>query len=264
MRKLFPFSALVALIAFVSCSNETFTTTNNDVNISVYEQTFTVQGQPYDLFKSQTKSFNTLFRSTTSNSEAEGGDPNFSMDSIRFWVGNGTNKAAMVIEWHDGKTPDALVWGYKWNGTAYGFDMIREIVKADPRLIFLTHMTGPMGYTIAGLGYNINQTGAHYLIYDGDQSNPHYPTNGIVTTNAYNYDNWTYSDTADHWCAGWYQGYWSYWVKDSKEEVWQYSNWGASSRELVNGSWDGWSFLDDMTIWTGRPLGNKFIPAPSN
>lgn len=262
MKKLFPFLALIALIAFASCSKENIVTPDNDVTVSASEQTFTVQGHPYDVSKSQAKNFNALFRSTTSDSQ--GGDPNFSMDSIRLWVGNGTNKAAMVIEWHDGKTPDALVWGYKWNGTAYGFDMIREIVKADPRLIFLTHMTGPMGNTIAGLGYNINQTGAHYLIYNGDLANPHYPTNGIVTTNAYNYDNWTYSDPADHWRAGWYQGYWSYWVKDSNEEDWTYSNWGASSRQLVNGSWDGWSFLDDMSIWTGRPLGNKFTAALPN
>ncbi|ERI85713.1 hypothetical protein HMPREF1981_01437 [Bacteroides pyogenes F0041] len=262
MKKIFSFLTLTALIVFASCSKENIVSTDNDVVAPGSEQILTVQGHPYEVSKSQVKNIKKSSRSVMIS--LNGGDPGFSMDDIQFWAGTGTNKAAMVIEWHDGKTSDALVWGYKWNGTAYGFDMIREIVKADPRLIFLTHMTGPMGNTIAGLGYNINQTGAHYLIYDEDSTNPHYPIDGIVVTNAYNYDNWRYSDPADHWRSGWYQGYWSYWVKDSKEEEWQYSNWGASSRELVNGSWDGWSYLDDMSIWTGRPLGNKFTPAALN
>lgn len=261
MKKLLSFLTLLALIALASCSKENRVVADG-VAVETAQQKFTVQGHPYEVSKSKVKDNQNFFRSATT--PLSGGDPNFSMDDIRFWVGTGTNKAAMVIQWHDGKTPDALVWGYKWNGTAYGFDMIREIVKADPRLIFLTHMTGPMGNTIAGLGYDINQIGDHYLIYNRDQTVPHYPIDGIVTTDTYNYDNWTYSDPADHWRSGWYQGYWSYWVKDSKQEEWEYSNWGASSRQLVNGSWDGWSFLDDMSIWTGRPLGNRFTPATRN
>lgn len=100
-----------------------------------------------------------------------------------------------------------------------------------------------MGYTIGGLGYNINKTGNHYLIYSNEADNPIYSQDGIVTTNAYNYD------------------YWSYWVKDATEDTWEYSQWGASSRKLIDGSWDGWSFLDDMSQWEGKPLGNKFTPA---
>ncbi|HBX21359.1 MAG TPA: hypothetical protein DEF88_13045 [Porphyromonadaceae bacterium] len=118
-----------------------------------------------------------------------------------------------------------------------------------------------MGYTIGGLGYNINKTGNHYLIYSNEADNPIYSQDGIVTTNAYNYDYWSYSDQADHWLSGWYNGYWSYWVKDATEDTWEYSQWGASSRKLIDGSWDGWSFLDDMSQWEGKPLGNKFTPA---
>lgn len=262
MKKLFSYLMLISLIVFASCTEE------NPINENVStanatEKTFTVQGHPYDLSKSAIKGIEAIATSKSIDI-SNGGDPNFTMDDIKFWVGTGTNKAALVIEWHDGKSPDALVWGYRWNGDAYGIDMIREIVKADPRLIFLTHMTGSLGYTIAGLGYNINKTGPHYLIYNNQTNNPVYPVNGIVTTNAYNYDNWTYSDPADHWLSGWYNGYWSYWIKDTISAPWGYSGWGASSRKLTNGSWDGWSFLGDMSEWEGNQLGNKFLAAQPN
>lgn len=261
MKKLLFYCITISLIVFASCSNDN--TIEENLNITgVTNNEFTVQGQPYDVSKSSIKGIDT--KHPTLKSTSNGGDPNFSMNDIEFWVGTGTNQAALVIEWHDGKTPDALVWGYKWNGDAYGIDMIREIVKADPRLIFLTHMTGSMGYTIAGLGYNINKTGNHYLVYDGQTGNPKYPVNGIVYTDSYNYDYWTYSDAADHWLSGWYNGYWSYWVKDSRTDSWEYSNWGASSRKLVNGCWDGWSFLNDMSEWEGAQLGKKFTSALPN
>lgn len=41
----------------------------------------------------------------------------FSFDSIDFWVGDGENRAAIVLTWHDtDKTvPDNMVWGYRWS-----------------------------------------------------------------------------------------------------------------------------------------------------
>lgn len=255
MKKFLSFFFISAILAFMSCSN-----LDKDPLSPVQDSKHTVQGIPYDVSLSSIKGLNTI----TTRANDPSGDPNFSMDDIKYWVGTGSNRAALVIEWHDGKTPDALVWGYRWDGDAYGFDMIREIVKADPRLIFLTHMTGSMGYTIAGLGYNINKSGNHYLIYNNKVNDPKYPSNGIVYTTSYNYDNWKYSDVNDHWSSGWYKGYWSYWVKNSQKDTWVYSNLGASSRKLVNGSWDGWSFLYDMSQWEGNKLGNKFTPARLN
>ena len=39
-------------------------------------------------------------------------DTLFSFEDIQFWVGSGSNRAALVIELHDGTQPDAMVWGY--------------------------------------------------------------------------------------------------------------------------------------------------------
>ena len=55
-------------------------------------------------------------------------------DDIQFWTGSGTNRAAVVIDWKDGKNPGALLWGYRWNGAATGLDMLKGVVTADKRL----------------------------------------------------------------------------------------------------------------------------------
>ena len=51
----------------------------------------------------------------------------FTFDDIEFWVGTGANRAALVIDWlENSNEPPALVWGYRWNGTATGRDMLKQ------------------------------------------------------------------------------------------------------------------------------------------
>ena len=69
-------------------------------------------------------------------------DASFSFDDIQFWVGSGSKRAALVIEWHDGNRPDAMVWGYRWDGEATGHDMIVAIAKADQKLRFINPIYG--------------------------------------------------------------------------------------------------------------------------
>lgn len=230
-------------------------------------------------------------------------DKSFTFDDIKFWVGSGSNQAAMVIEWHDGKTPDALVWGYRWNGEASGHDMIVAIAKADPRLVLLTQQTGWMGYTIDGIGYS-EQT--LHITYDlegartepknafkyeppitnpllgqtGFPSNPasdvanaireglstgviYHPINAqLYGYPSYDYDYWKCNTAGGHWKAGWYSGYWSYFIKDSQAGTLSYSDKGSTSRQLTNGSWDAWSWNGDMETSSGAILGDHFIAAP--
>ena len=87
-----------------------------------------VQGQPHP-------SAPNVLAKTKSQLRA---DASFSFDDIQFWVGSGSKRAALVIEWHDGNRPDAMVWGYRWDGEATGHDMIVAIAKADQKLLLLT------------------------------------------------------------------------------------------------------------------------------
>lgn len=195
--------------------------------------TFKVQGhERSDIDKSR------LSKSTLIKAE----DLSFSFDDIKFWVGKGSKKAALVIDWFDGKGT-ALVWGFRFDGEATGYDMVAAVAKADPRFLFLTHGTGSLGNTIAGLGYDVNKSGNQYLLHKGDVT-PQYPEYGAVKTTAYDYDDWSSPDDTDHWKSGWYNGYWSYQVKDSQSDSFSYSGLGASSRILQDGSWDGWGYQD--------------------
>lgn len=162
---------------------------------------------------------------------------------VQYWVGTGSNQAAFVVQWNDSKNPDALVWGFKWDGNATGEDMLKAIAKADHRFYTLLYQGTQFGSAIGGLGFDLNGANTNALYKNGNVTYPYYPVDGIVNTTAYDFDQYTAADLADHWSSGWTtNGYWSYWVKDPTDTDFGYSGVGASTRALVNGSWDVWNF----------------------
>lgn len=168
---------------------------------------------------------------------------NVNFSDIQFWVGTGSNEAAFVVQWNDSKNPDALVWGYRWNGNATGEDMLKAIAQADHRFFSLLYQGTPFGTAVGGLGFDLNGQNTNALYKDGNTTYPLYPANGIINTTAYDFDSYTAADINDHWQSGWTtNGYWSYWVKDPTDADFGYSGVGASSRTLQNGSWDVWNF----------------------
>lgn len=184
-------------------------------------------------------------------------DESFTMDDIQYWVGEGSNSAALVIQWNDGKTPDAMVWGYKWDGEAYGVDMVAAIAKADKRFYALFYGGTQYGTAIGGLGFDLDGANTIGLVLSGNTTYPKYPVDGIVNTSNYDFDEWTSTDINDHWQSGWTsKGYWSYYVKDDQNAEFGYSGLGASSRVLVDGSWDAWNFMPDFSM---EPLSDNFL-----
>ncbi|MDE7407161.1 MAG: leucine-rich repeat domain-containing protein, partial [Muribaculaceae bacterium] len=204
-------------------------------------------------------------------------DGKFTFDMIESWAGEGSNRAALVIQWNTGKDKVALVFGYKWNGQATGADMIKAVAKANPRLYTLMQYTNVSsatdpngGYTINGFGWDADNDGdirlidtgkgnAEYTSPDGFFEHPRGYVPGQGGSSDYDYDNWKAADTDDWWQAGWYKGYWSYWVKSSNTGTFSYSGVGASGRLLSDGCWDGWNYSVDMM---SQPW-MDFEPAPS-
>ena len=60
----------------------------------------------------------------------------------------------------------------------------------------------------------------------------------------YDYDHWhkTGNDKSMRWHAGWYKGYWSYWVGGTDSESLSYSGLGYTSRKLTDGTVDAWKY----------------------
>lgn len=219
--------------------------------LQVFAQTASiqVQGVPRpDLKQTHTPSVRTISTKT---------DLTFTMDAIQNWTGTGQKRAALVIQWNDEKNPDALVWGYKWDGEATGADMLEAIVAADPRLFALLMKGTQFGTTLGGFGYDINQANVPVLINGTTEKEV---VNGVVQATSYDFDDWSCNDDADHWGSGWNYSYWAYCVRENENQEFLYSSFGMSSRTLQDGSWDGWWFNKDMGLVT---FSTTFTPAPA-
>jgi hypothetical protein len=204
-----------------------------------------VQGVPRNDIQGSSNQLNTTVTSSI----------NFS--DIQYWVGSGTNEAAFVVQWNDSKNPDALVWGFRWNGNATGEDMMKAIAQADHRFFTLLYPGTQFGTAIGGMGFDLNGQNTNALYKNGNTTTPFYPVNGIVNTGAYDFDDFTAADAGDHWGSGWYNSYWSYWVKDPTDADFGYSGVGASSRVLQNGSWDVWNFSPGLASF---PISSTLTP----
>lgn len=240
-----------------------------------------IQGVPYEKFaKTHNLPVKPLFDIPDTGTELPY-DGEFTFDMIENWTGTGENKAALVIQWNDadGRDAAALVFGYRWDGVATGFDMFRDVTLNNPQLFGLVQRTNvgcdisaiaPDGYTLDGIGWDDDESGNPGL-WDSANNDYYYPEGGLQyhprggsgidgSYPDYDYDNWKAADSNDIWQAGWYIGYWSYWVKDSETSQFGYSGWGMSCRELVDGCWDGWNYCPDMMPVEWK----EFMAAPAN
>lgn len=93
-------------------------------------------------------------------------------DQIQHWAGDpaGEKKCALVIDFQDEYDSRALVWGYRWNGTATGEDMIRAIAGQSSCLTAMVQYTGSMGSTLNGLGISTGRDNLNHLHYDFDRA----------------------------------------------------------------------------------------------
>lgn len=184
----------------------------------------------------------------------------FSFDDIEFWVGTGENRAALVIDWFesDFATP-ALVWGYRWNGTASGADMLVDIVAADERL-FAKLGDSPMSIVRTfGFGYDADNDG-EFGIDDGTQ----FDAEGLAFSGPA--DLATSIDVSDYYSEGWFTGFWHYSVASANpygSGAWSDTTLGMASRMLADGAWDSWVFSPSFNFssFAENPLPAMAPPA---
>jgi hypothetical protein len=184
-------------------------------------------------------------------------------DKIQYWVGTGDKKSALVVKWNDGKDDNkCLVWGYRWNEKTTGAQMLLAVAAADPRFYLLVNGGTQYGVAIGGYGFDLNDNG-NILLVNGDHTFK--LTDGVYNCGSYSFDDFTSNDNEDHWQSGWSKGYWSYWVASADGHEFTYSNVGASSRELADGSIDGWSFVTDMSNFDSADMSGdlEYVTTPT-
>jgi hypothetical protein len=201
-----------------------------------------------------------LIASTTS------ADP-FTFDDIKFWVGSGTNRAALVIDWVEDSTElPALAWGYRWDGGATGSDMLTAIVAADPRLVAKLGGTPGNPNSLFGLGYdadNDNNDESFRLAIRDEFGQV------VQVTMPFDQDGFFYTEPADgeealdndsdYYAEGWFDGFWHYGVAATNPYdggAWSDIVSGMHLRTLSDGAWDSWAFTPsfDFSAFAENPV----------
>lgn len=142
----------------------------------------------------------------------------FGFSDIQFWAGTGANSSALVVDWNDGKAAESLAWGFNWDGSATGIDLLNAIDAADARLS-IEIISFSFGDAVRGFAYDADLDGL-------------------------------YTGANDHFAAGFGlpgEGFWAYHLggPTATDPTWTGSGVGASDRDLVNQSWDGWTWTPE-------------------
>lgn len=204
-----------------------------------------------------------LFNYDPANSSG-GGDPYFAFRDIKYWIGTGTKKAALVIDWHDGNQPEALVWGYRFDGKKSAGEMLEEIANQDPRLLIAIGEGMKSGTCLFSIAYRPVIGAKPYEIRY--QEKPlKLKSEGVYTVDFDPkkddaVDHFTISDPTARWQTGFYKiGYWSYFHKERRLDPFGYSNFGLWNLQLIDGSWHGisWSPLNNDSM-KGELLSSTF------
>ena len=193
-----------------------------------------------------------------------------SFDDIQFWTGNGTNRSALVLQWNDGGTPTSLAWGYRWSGNATGIGMLKAIAGS-------TTVTAPQSPstildTLSGADSRLTLTMERYGFGDSIFSVSF--NDGLQNRTRADWANgyWAYSIFGGNFSYDTYDANWNYLATAnySQSGSFFYSsvNWlsspiGASDRELVDGSWDAFSFAPGSTTSPVLQPYAVSVPEPS-
>lgn len=201
--------------------------------------------------------------------------PAISLDEIQFWTGSGTNRAALVVAWTTPEsfaytsvpaplTNQTLVWGYRFNGSKSGAQMLAAIIATDPRLYGVADMT--YGTYVVGLDYNFSGDGIGGLA-DGGVTN--YFTHGFLTNATVDVDAAAPLNPNDLYWGGYFGPNWEVWTEagdaggflsspdrganpywtavDTNNPYygahgqWELAQLGLDGLTLTNGSWIGFS-----------------------
>jgi len=142
---------------------------------------------------------------------------------VEDWTGTGPNEAMCVVDFGGG---DSYAFGYRWDGVATGENMLVAL-DSDTALTVDYSYHPTFGFAVDGISYDGHQ------IEVSAGWDPYYPAYWWSGNTEYDEDiydeNWQYVETITHPAV----------PGDGKN--WLYAPLGASSRELADGLWDGWT-----------------------
>ena len=87
----------------------------------------------------------------------------FSFDDIHYWVGEGTNKCAVVVDFNDGGDGNrSFAWGYRWNGAAPSMKAILDEITARDQRLKMFASVSQYGSFIDAFAYDADGDGGTF------------------------------------------------------------------------------------------------------
>ncbi len=100
--------------------------------VTITDYFSTGEGKIFDMAGSETGSFEAAVSAEAIAIDTRIND--FTFENVQYWIGEGENKALLVVDWNDTVSPESLAWGYRFDGQVTGEQMITDIAAADERL----------------------------------------------------------------------------------------------------------------------------------
>ena len=164
-------------------------------------------------------------------------------DDIHYWIGEGTNRIAVIFDFHDGSKPQtSFAWGYRWNGTATNMtEIVGQISALDPRLhAFIS--TSTYGSFVDAFGYDLDDDGGTFeRVYNSEIDDE---------------GHFVYMGTS--WLQLWGTG-------ESLTDVgWAMTPNGIDGTFPTNGQWVCWRFGDYSTTYGDEVINEWYWFEPIN
>ena len=87
----------------------------------------------------------------------------FGFNDIRCWIGEGTNRCAVVVDFNDGGIGDrSFAWGYRWNGEAPNVKAILDAITARDSRLKMFASTSQYGSYIEAFAYDADGDGGTF------------------------------------------------------------------------------------------------------
>jgi hypothetical protein len=170
--------------AFQYIAAAAFDKINQLFYVTITDYFSTGEGKIYDMNGNETGSFDAAVSAEALAIDTRIND--FTFDDVQYWIGEGENRALLVVDWNDTISPESLAWGYRFDGEVTGEQMLSDISFADSR--FIANVSGGFLNDIAFadgeiLHEGIGGTGGFYWsTWSGTNSGNWEMNSGIGTT----------------------------------------------------------------------------------
>lgn len=156
----------------------------------------------------------------------------FTFDDIHYWVGEGTNEAAIVIDWNNGLPGSSIAYGYRWNGTATNMTTILRELESEDRRLHVGISQGLWGSSMDDFGYDSNGNGGAFDF------------TGKLTTDS---NDFVGAFGTYYWAASYLTA-----AAVSDNDSWEYYGVGIDGQIPENGQWIAYKNVD-WNIWPSPP-----------